>query len=177
MTTFYLTIWKVVHYLSSMESKLPPPAPPIDARSHLHTLAQATTAARLETYQRGEWWAPWVGAFIGPIFVAAEVLNGAAKFLTVGGSLFVMAAFAVREARKPRVRRRMGFLPGRLGWIHFGFIFVLIMSLRLGELAVDRMHDGLLAVVAYFVYGAFLSAWVMVFDRLIKNCAPERTAA
>lgn len=71
----------------------------------------------------------------------------------------------------------MGFLPGRLGWIHFGFMFVLIMSLQLGELLVDRMNNGLLAVLAYLVYLAYFSAWVTVFDRLIKNCAPEPTAA
>ncbi len=159
-----------------MESK-PQPPPPIDARSHLHTLAQANTAARLETYQRSEWWAPWVAALVGPIFVAAEVLTGAARYLTVGGFVIVMAAIAVREARKPRVRRRMGFLPGRLGWIHFGATFVLIMSLQLGELLVDRMHNGLLAVVAYLVYLAYFSAWVMVFDRMINDCVPERTAA
>ena len=91
--------------------------------------------------------------------------------------MIVMAAIAVREARKPRVRRRLGFLPGRLGWIHFGFIVVLIMSLQLGELAVDRMHNGLLAVVAYFFYVAVFSGWVMVFDRMINNCVPERPAA
>ncbi len=56
----------MIGYVSSVESK----PSPIDARSHLHTLAQANTAARHETYQRSEWWAPWLAALVGPIFVA-----------------------------------------------------------------------------------------------------------
>lgn len=150
------------------------PPPPIDPRSHLEALADATAAARVETYPRSKWWGPWVAALVGPIFVAAEVLDGAAKYLTVGGFLIVLAAIAVREASGPRVRRRLGPLPGRLGWIHFGFLFVLIVSLQLGELLVDRMHNGLLAAAAYVVYLAFFTAWVMVFDRLIADCVDEK---
>ena len=114
---------------------------------------------------------------IGPIFVAAEVMSGPARYLTVGGSLIVMTAIAVWEARKPRVRRRMGFLPGRLGWIHFGLIFVMIISLQLGEFVVDRMHNGLLAVLAYGVYLVYFFVWVTVFNRMGTNGEPERTAA
>ena len=146
------------------------PPPPINPRSHLDTLEQATSAARLETYRRSEWWGPFVAALVGPLFVAVQVLDGAVRIVSVAGFFLVMVILAIWEARKVRVRRRFGPLPGRLGWIQFGFTFVLIISLQLGEYVVDSMSNGVLVVVSYLVYLAYFLGWVAVFNRLAANC-------
>lgn len=149
------------------------PPPPIDPRSQLDTLSHAESAARAESFQRSEWWTPFIAALVGPLFVAVEVLDGTRRIVTVAGFLFVMVILAIWEARKVRVRRRFGPLPGRLGWIHFGFIFVLIVSLQLGEQLVGRMSSGVLVAVSYLVYLAFFLGWVAVFNRLAANCAAD----
>ena len=146
------------------------------AKLQLEALAQAEAAAISETLQRAEPWTIWVGALVGPMIVVAEASGGATKYLIAVGFVLVLGAIAVREARKVRVRRRIGFLPGKLGRFHFGFIFVFILSLNLVQTMVDRMNNVLLAAISYGVYVSMLWLWVAVMDKMVQEGSVERAA-
>ncbi len=123
-----------------------------------------------ETLRGSERWMAFIAAFVGPMFVAFEVLSGLSKVLVVGAFIVVLVAVAVREARGSRVRPRMGALSRRLLWTQFAFVFVLLVSLNSGEALVGTMHNGLLAVVAYVVYLTYSLVWLAIYERAAADC-------
>ncbi len=147
------------------------------AKLQLDALAQAEAAARSETFQRAEPWTIWVGALVGPMIVVAEASGGATQYLIAVVFVLVLGSLAVREARKVRVRRRFGFLPGKLGRFHFGFIFVFILSVNLVQYMVDRMPNALLAAISYGVYVLVLWLWVVVMDQMVRESTTEQANA
>lgn len=153
-----------------MESKPPNTA----AQLQLDALAQAEAAARSETLQSSEPWTSWVAALVGPMIVAAEASSGSTRYLIAVIFAVVLGALAVREARKMRVRRRFGFLPGKLGRFHFGFIFVFILSINLVQYMVDRVSNVVLAAISYGVYVIAFKLWLVVVSRMVGVAAPEQ---
>ncbi len=157
-------------YVSLMESEPTTAA----AKLQLDALAQAEAAARSEMLQSNEPWTIWVAALVGPMIVAAEASSGALQYLIAVIFALVLGALAVREARKMRIRRRLGFLPGKLGRFHFGFIFVFILSINLVQYMVDRVSNVALAAISYGVYVIAFKLWLVAVGRMIGVSAPEQ---
>lgn len=141
------------------------------AKLQLDALAQAKAAAQSEALQSGEPWTIWVAALVGPMIVVAQASSGATRYLIALVFAVALGVLAIREARKARVRRRFGFLPGKLGRFHFGFIFVLIMSINLLQYMVDRMPNVLLAAISYGVYVMAFRLWQVVVGRMVDVSA------